>query len=139
MDLILSHFEKEIIGEKQLTARGISGGRLSERKRSVTFEQEGGGLNSQRRHILPLNLAEENDEKTEAGIDPALTYQEEGERILDEAVERAQVTRRLEEQNMVNGELRDLYEMQLYEQRKLTDTINDVKQQVLKTCLIVLI
>jgi hypothetical protein len=113
--------KKDIIGEKQMTARST---RLpTERKRSVTFE---GG----RQQVPGLNLLEEeNDEKTEAGVDP-LTYREEGERILDEAVQRSEMSRKLEEHGLMNGELRDLYEMQLYEQRKLHDTVNDVKKQV---------
>lgn len=124
---------------------------LSERKRSVTFENEGGGgilgvgvaqgaggtQRSSRREagsnvgagVPMLDLVEEND-KTEMDEQTVATYREEGERVLDEAVEKALVNRRLEEQAMMNGELKDLYEMQLYEQRKLQNTVNDVKKQV---------
>lgn len=111
---------------------------LSERKRSVTFENENGGGDTQRGGILAgrrgipmLNLAEEaNNDRTETGADPIETYRNEGERVLDEAVRRAEASRRLDEQAMMNGELRDLYEMQLYEQRKLQETVDDVKKQV---------
>lgn len=112
-----------------MTARSFAVSRANnERKRSVTFEHEQVGL---KKNTLALNLADENDEKTEAGVDPITTYREEGQRILDDAVEKVAIGRRLEEQSMMNGELRDLYEMQLFEQRKLQETINDVKKQVL--------
>lgn len=83
--------------------------------------------------MLDLN----NDLATERSAEPfplpndemsqKLTYRDEGDKILSDAVEKL-------EQPIVNGvlssELRDLYEMQIYEQRKLQETINDVKKNV---------
>ena len=58
------------------------------------------------------------------------SYLDEGDRILENTVERSVIKDNLEHYNVVNNELRDLYEMQIFEQRKLHDTVNDVKKQV---------
>jgi len=132
---------KELIGEKSLTRRtprhtevgdgavsGMGGDYVPRRKRSVTFASEGDG---QGIPLLDLN----NEMATERSAEPLpddetsrkLTYREEGEKILSHAVDRI-------EQPIINSvlntELRDLYEMQIYEQRKLQETINDVKKNV---------
>jgi len=132
---------KELIGEKSLTKRtprhpefvdgvanGSGGDYVPRRKRSVTFASEDG---EQGIPLLDLN----NDMATERSAEPLpndetsrkLTYREEGEKILSEAVDKI-------EQPIIHGvlnnELRDLYEMQIYEQRKLQETINDVKKNV---------
>jgi hypothetical protein len=134
---------KELIGEKSLTRRtprhtevadgggvsGMGGDYVPRRKRSVTFASEGG--NGQGIPLLDLN----NDMATERSAEPLpddetsrkLTFREEGEKILSHAVDR------IEQpiiSSVLNTELRDLYEMQIYEQRKLQETINDVKKNV---------
>lgn len=129
---------KELIGEKSLTKRTprhtdfgdqtMGGDYVPRRKRSVTFASDGGELGIP---LLDLN----NEMATERSAEPLpndetsrkLTYREEGEKILSEAVDK------IEQpiiHSVLNSELRDLYEMQIYEQRKLQDTINDVKKNV---------
>lgn len=95
----------------------------------MTFDNQD-AINQTDKKIPTLNLNQDIDEKVETEAEMVATYREEGERIMDDAVERAVVNQRLEEQNIVNGELKDLYEMQLYEQRKLQQTVDDVKKQV---------
>lgn len=107
---------------------------VPQRKRSVTFASETGGVNDVNR--LPII----NDEASEAGVDnddnvftdndnvltqvtEPQSYLEEGERLLSEAMEAREMEENLESHKVVNSELRDLYEMQIFEQRKLHDTI----------------
>lgn len=122
---------------------------VPQRKRSVTFASEAGPVPN-----LQLNgNMEDVDENsvmmaTEMGADEDVlpqdneaarnpeedqnrtSYLDEGERILDEAIERSVMKDNLESYQVVNQELRDLYEMQIYEQRKLHETVHDVKRQV---------
>lgn len=104
---------------------------VPQRKRSVTFASEIGGVNDVNR--LPII----NDEASEAGVDndnvftdngmdqvtEPQSYLEEGERLLSEAMEAREMEENLESHKVINSELRDLYEMQIFEQRKLHDTI----------------
>lgn len=138
---------KQIIGEKSLerSARGdYTGGYPSaryipQRKRSVTF-------------VPPLKLKNPNDETSQMqdtviGADPLpidhagnLNAQEidfddeksratyEGDKIINEYM--SEQNDNIRNQNFMNDELKDLFEMQIYEQRKLQDTINDVKKNV---------
>lgn len=134
---------KELIGERQLTGRSRSNILTnrpppipSTRRRSVTFQENDLNPNpnqasGQHQQVPALDLDEMLP--TEAGVDDEVlraTYREEGERILNEAVERSELKDQLEHHDLVNEELRDLYEMQIFEQRKLNDTVNDVKKQV---------
>ncbi|CAF0846549.1 unnamed protein product [Brachionus calyciflorus] len=127
---------KELIGEKNLTSRRsksiLSSREPPQRKRSVTFEDQGN-------HIPPLNLKLNEDMSvmdTERAADDVFdeksrqSYREEGEKILDDALERLEIKDKLEDHALINEELRDLYEMQVYEQRKLYDVINEVKKEV---------
>lgn len=142
---------KELIGEKNMSRRSARSSNyppnyIPQRKRSVTFASEvQPGDNNQQ--IPMLNLRNSVDENsimlaTEMGADQLpkdeneiedksrLSYREEGDRVLEDALERSEIRDTLEHHNVVNDELRDLYEMQIYEQRKLYETINDVKKQV---------
>ena len=126
---------KEIIGEKNLTGRqpiltNRASGRLTQRKRSVTFDNNNEILTNlnqseQNQIVPPLDLDPHTEIEDEEKL--TMTYREEGDRILSEAVEMKET---LENHNLINTELKDLYTMQLYEQRKLYETINDVKHQV---------
>ena len=113
---------------------------MPQRKRSVTFASE---------HVpsegnqLPVINDEIDETMTEMGVDQIvnetifndetsrpLSYREEGDRLLSNAIEHYEVQENLESHQLVNKELKDLYEMQVYEQRKLHETINDVKRHV---------
>ena len=136
---------KELIGEKSMTRRtprytdlgensnNPGAGYVPRRKRSVTFASEGGQEANGDNQIPLLDL--NNDLATERSADPfpndetsrKLTYREEGDKILSEIVDQMEQPIN---SGAINSEIRDLYEMQIYEQRKLQETINDVKKNV---------
>jgi hypothetical protein len=140
---------KELIGEKSLTKRSTSGllanpenadmfssrgaqdAYVPKRKRSVTFEQLTENTNEDGRgmDVPPLEFKENvNDEML--GSSRKLTLRDEGDKILNDAIERIEESHNAENQSFLNGELKNLYEMQIFEQRKLQETVNDVKQQI---------
>lgn len=126
---------KELIGEKQLSSRRaksiLSIREVPQRKRSVTFEDQG-------TNVPKLNLKNEDLSvmDTEVAADEVFdeksrqSCRDEGEKILDDAVDRYDLRNKLEDHVVINEELRDLYEMQVYEQRKLYEVITDVKKDV---------
>ena len=140
---------KELIGEKSLTKRSTSGllanpenaemfssrgaqdAYVPKRKRSVTFEQLTENTNEDGRSmdVPPLEFKENvNDEML--GSSRKLTLRDEGDKILNDAIERIEESHNFENQSFLNSELKNLYEMQIFEQRKLQETVNDVKQQI---------
>lgn len=152
---------KEMIGEKSIskslrknaTPRGqgnglqsqhsqASGSYIPQRKRSVTFASECGGLNDINQ-VPKLPII--NDEASEMGADPIetdnvftdneangpLSLRDEGDRLLEEVLDVREMEENLVNHQVVNNELKDLYEMQIYEQRKLHETIKlDFNKQV---------
>lgn len=126
---------KELIGEKHFSSRRaksiLSCRDVPQRKRSVTFEDQG-------TNVPKLNLKNEDVSimDTEVAADDFFddksrqSCRDEGEKILDDAVDRLDLKNKLEDHAVINEELRDLYEMQLYEQRKLYEVITDVKKDV---------
>ncbi len=125
---------KGLIGERAATARSTARSRPSkqpeayvpQRKRSVTFASEAG-------EVPRLAL----DDKSEMGADNDLVFmdqselsrRDEGERLLQAEVEE----RAGEEAALLahaDGELRQLCEMQVFEQRRLQQTVDEVKRQV---------
>ena len=75
-------------------------------------------------------LAIINDESSEMGADNDMvfdegpvSYRDEGDRLLSEAMDVKLMEENLENHHVVNTELKDLYEMQVFEQRKLHETI----------------
>ncbi|RNA34647.1 Oral-facial-digital syndrome 1 [Brachionus plicatilis] len=136
---------KELIGEKHLSSRRaksiLSSREVPQRKRSVTFEDQGTS-------VPKLNLKNEDLSvmDTEVAADDVFddksrqSCHDEGEKILDDAMDRLDIKDKLEDHALLNEELRDLYEMQIYEQRKLYEVITDVKKDVeflqhgLKSC-----
>jgi hypothetical protein len=56
------------------------------------------------------------------------SYIEEGERILEEAVVQSLAQEKLDKEQL--NDLKHMYEMQIFEQRKLHETVNDVKRQI---------
>ncbi len=144
---------KEIIGKKSMASsrRSISEkpSYVPQRKRSVTFADNNNPMLDS--GIVPPLLLSQNGEysmmqATEMGADQlsqdpfkkdlineneALeTLRDVGDRVLSDEIERSEIKESLEHHSLVNNELKDLYEMQVYEQRKLQETINDVKKHV---------
>lgn len=138
---------KELIGEKsvaksarrstnitprepvsQVGNNSVGNSYVPVRKRSVTFASEIENGNQG----LP-KLAIINDEGSEMGADPVFTeneasvgvvsYRDEGDKMLSEALEIKEMEENLESHQVLNSELKDLYEMQVFEQRKLHETI----------------
>jgi hypothetical protein len=146
---------KEIIGKKSLNGassrRSVSEKQpayVPQRKRSVTFADNNELLNSN--IVPPLMLSKNNEDyslmqATEMGADQLPkdniksiqdenelleTFRDVGDRLLSDEIEKSEIKENLEHHNLVNQELKDLYEMQVYEQRKLQETISDVKKHV---------
>lgn len=146
---------KELIGKKTINSnrKSISERQyIPQRKRSVTFAENGPFNNNNNNSIPPLQLNNDNSMMlaTDQGADqlprdtirsniPDLTeydevaletFRDAGDRVLSDEIEKSEIKDNLEQHNLINSELRDLYEMQVYEQRKLQETVNDVKKHV---------
>lgn len=106
----------------------MSGSYVPQRKRSVTFASEHGGLNDINQ-VTKLPII--NDEASEMGADVftdndlngPISLRDEGDRLLEEVLDVKEMEENLENHHVINNELKDLYEMQIYEQRKLHETI----------------
>jgi hypothetical protein len=145
------NISRELIGEKSLKNKSVelfARSVQNQRRRSVTFASE--------TNNNPLNLQnnqnsfniEENSVTmaTEMGVDDDVLPQdeedvfqeaksrtsaalEEGNRILEEEYDN-QAQNLFNNQNLIQNELRNLYEMQIFEQRKLQETVEEVKKQM---------
>jgi hypothetical protein len=137
---------KELIGEKSLTKRSASGllanpenaemfssrapqDYVPKRKRSVTFAP-GDEQSAEGSPDVPLLEFKENMNDDALGSSRKLTFRDEGDKVLNDAIERIEESHNFENQTFLSSELKNLYEMQIFEQRKLQETVNDVKTQI---------
>ena len=80
---------------------------------------------------LPRDQLEQlNDSDSDIDEKSRVSMREEGERVLNEVLEQDEMREALIRNGKVSSEVKDLYEMQIFEQRKLQDTIGEVKKQV---------
>jgi hypothetical protein len=95
-----------------------------QRKRSVTFANENNNNNTGESITLPdsilaTGLTSKDDEAFELG-----------DRLLTVADNQLFLEQKIEDQNLNNNKLQDLYEMQIYESRQVLNEVSDLKTQI---------